>query len=74
MLDTYTTIQGDTFDMISKKIWGDEKLMHHIMKANPGHQETILFSAGITLNIPELNETETLSLPTWRTSTGSDTN
>ena len=73
MPDTYTTKQGDTFDMIAKLIWGDEKLMHHIMKANPDHQEAVLFSAGITLKIPVLDETDTLSLPPWRTSRGSDT-
>ena len=63
MPNTYTTKQGDTFDIIAKRVWGDEKLMHHIMKANQDYQDAVLFSAGITLTIPELDETATLSLP-----------
>lgn len=49
---THTTRQGDTWDMIALKYYGDEKKMDALMKANTEHLETLFFSAGVILNIP----------------------
>ena len=51
----YTTVQGDTFDIVAYRVWGDEMLMHELIQANPDHQETVFFPAGIVLNVPELD-------------------
>lgn len=49
----YITKQGDTWDILAHDIYGSEKLMHVLIAANPTHANTIVFSAGIRLIIPE---------------------
>jgi len=63
----YTTIQGDMWDSISKNIYGNEKYVKELMEANKGYLSTLVFSAGIVLNVPEIiTEDETNNLPPWR--------
>lgn len=65
---TYTTIQGDTFDLIAYKLYpklGREKLTSLLIDANPEHISTVIFSAGIVLNIPEVSVPASSSLPAW---------
>ena len=33
-MNTYTTIQGDTWDLIAKKVYGDEKKLDVLMEYN----------------------------------------
>ena len=67
MADTYTTAQGDTWDTISKQLWGNERLMHELMNANPDHQDVVFFSAGVPLQIPEIDRAATIiELPPWK--------
>lgn len=54
----YITVQGDTFDSISKKCYGDEKLLQRLLDANPKAAGTVVFGEGVPLQIPELSETE----------------
>ena len=49
MADTYTTIQGDTWDLIAKKVCGDEKKLDILMQNNPSFLEYLVFPAGIRL-------------------------
>lgn len=67
-MDTYTTVQGDMWDSISKKIYGNEKYTGELMKANLSHISTLVFSSGIVLNIPTItqNTVDTSNLPPWR--------
>lgn len=67
-MKTYTTTQGDTWDYIALKELGSEMYTHLLLKANPDHGKTIVFSAGITLNIPEISEKAAASdsLPPWK--------
>jgi len=53
-MNNYTTTQGDTFDIIAFRVWGNEKLMHKLIEANPEHQGKVFFSAGVLLNVPEI--------------------
>lgn len=62
---TYTTVQGDTWDLIAYKVYGDEKLMSVLIEANPTYLETVIFSAGVTLNIPEVVPVEETIKPPW---------
>lgn len=50
----YLTIQGDTWDSISFKLWGKETLMSQLIKANPNDIDTLIFSASIELIIPDI--------------------
>ena len=63
---SYTTTQGDTWDIISLKMYGTEKQMHTLIEANPAHRETVFFSANIVLNIPDIAVSTPSSLPPWR--------
>ena len=41
--------------------------MHKLIEANPGHQETVFFSAGIVLTVPEVETpAKVLNLPPWK--------
>ena len=64
---TYTTSQGETWDVIAKRIWGEERLMHKLIEANPAYQETVFFSAGIVLTVPAVETpAKVLNLPPWK--------
>lgn len=67
-MSTYTTTQGDTFDILAKKIYGDEKHIDLLMGANPRYCGVIVFSAGIVLSVPDLTDTIATreGFPSWR--------
>lgn len=58
-MKTYTTIAGDTWDIIAYKVYGDDKDFERIIDANLSHIDTLLFSAGVKLNIPTEDESNT---------------
>lgn len=66
----YTTIQGDSWDLISYKIFGLEKYAPKIMSANIFYRDVQIFEAGIVLAIPDISEeeinNEKQGLPPWR--------
>ena len=67
MATTYRTTQGDTWDLISYKLYGDEHYMAELIAANIEHRSVVLFSAGVVLNVPEIEEAEVEStLPPWK--------
>ena len=67
MATTYTTVQGDMWDIIAKKRYGDEKQMHKLIEANPAHRDTIFFSAGVILSVPAVAINEiSRTLPPWK--------
>lgn len=64
---TYITNQGDMWDGISYKLWGNEYHVAELIEANPRHVETSVFSGGIVLNVPEIAEPALAhGLPPWR--------
>ncbi|MCP4747976.1 MAG: phage tail protein [Desulfobacteraceae bacterium] len=67
MPDTYKTIQADMWDIISFKAYGNEKMMHVLLAANPALQDTVLFEAGVQIIVPELEDTDTAqsTVPPW---------
>lgn len=66
-MSNYTTIQGDTWDVISLKTLGSEMLVSKLIEANSKHRNTIYFSAGIILNIPVIeNVQKQINLPPWK--------
>ena len=63
----YTTIQGDTWDLIAFKVYGSDKLGVELMKANTAHNLTVIFPSGVVLNCPEISpETAQASMPPWK--------
>lgn len=73
-MSTYTTIQGDTWDGIAYKLYGDEKYMKNLIEANWRYTDVLVFSAGVELTVPEITEEEKDddNLPIWRQSDTED--
>lgn len=68
-----TTRQGDTWDIISKREYGSEMFMDTLISANISHRKTVLFPAGVMLDIPDVDTSgiaENDSLPVWKRNKG----
>lgn len=63
---TYTTIQGDTWDMIAYRLFGNEAYMEEMMMENLPYIDTLVFSSGTVLSVPELQEGQDEDIPFWR--------
>lgn len=50
---TYTTVQGDMWDSIAYKIFGNVASTDQLMALNQQYLHTYIFSAGIVLTLPE---------------------
>jgi phage tail protein X len=62
----YTTVQGDTFDMLAYRAYADEFKAHYIIQANPDYANVLVFDTGIILTIPILTKSAASSLPPWK--------
>ncbi|MDO5574438.1 MAG: LysM domain-containing protein [bacterium] len=63
----FTTRAGDTFDYLALAAYNDEKLASYIIAANPDYSGTLIFGAGVTLQIPVLKDVDVpQTLPPWR--------
>lgn len=65
-METYETVQGDTWDMIAKKVYGEEKYAGYLMESNRLLLDYMIFPGGVALSIPELTEEQDADLPIWR--------
>lgn len=66
MSTTYTTIQGDTWDLIAYKLYGSEKYMKNLIEANWPLLEVLVFSSGTVINVPDIPEDSNTDAPFWR--------
>lgn len=66
MSTTYTTIQGDTWDLIAYKLYGSEKYMKNLIEANWPLLEVLVFSSGTVINVPDIPEDSDTDAPFWR--------
>ena len=62
----YQTQKNDTFDRLAVDFYGDEKVASYLIEANPEHADTLIFGAGVMLNLPKLEPIETTTLPQWK--------
>ncbi len=62
----YTTVQGDTWDLIAHKTLGDASYVNLLIEANPAFIHTLFFSAGAVLNLPEIPADTSLYIPPWK--------
>ena len=46
---TYTTKQGDMWDYIAWKVYGDESLVYLLYRENPKYLDTFIFNEGVKL-------------------------
>lgn len=66
MSKVYKTIQGDTWDGIAVKIYGDEKYLNNLLEKNQKYKDIIIFSSGVSLELPEIEAEATTILPPWK--------
>lgn len=66
MVATCKTKQGDTWDMIARRIYGSEKHMDFLMANNFLLLDYFIFPAGIEVNTPPLPASLEDGLPSWR--------
>lgn len=63
----YTTVAGDTFDLLALEFYDDEKSASAIIQANPDYCDVLIFEAGVVLSIPdEASVALPETLPPWR--------
>ncbi|WP_404427308.1 phage tail protein [Ureibacillus chungkukjangi] len=67
---TYTTVSGDTWDSIAHKQMGNTLLANDLMEENIEQVFNVIFPAGITLNIPVIEESISDNLPPWKRGSG----
>ena len=64
--DIYTTIAGDTWDLIAFKVYGDEHLFDQLIEANPTYREVVRFDAGCEITCPDIAVSVSSALPPWK--------
>ena len=65
-MEEHRTIQGDTWDMIAKKVYGAERHLDYLMASNFELLDYFIFPAGIVVKVPELPAEISEDLPSWR--------
>ncbi|MCG7518853.1 tail protein X [Ruegeria sp. Ofav3-42] len=73
----HTTRPGERWDLIAHRYYGDAKLLHHILLANPelvgdtSNPVPLTLEPGTVLKIPvlEQSEIEAVQLPPWKQAT-----
>ena len=66
-MSTYTTVQGDMWDGIAYSQLGDVRFTDALMNANTKYRDVYIFSAGIQLEIPDVEKkTGVSNLPPWK--------
>lgn len=65
-MSSYTTVQGDTWDLISYKIFGEERYMKCLIEANWDYADVLVFTSGIALAIPDVPGDIDTDVPFWR--------
>lgn len=66
----YKTVSGDTWDLISYKLYGSEQYFHQLMRANLNLLSIAVFDSNIPVIVPEITSiasaVETSKLPPWK--------
>lgn len=65
-MSKYTTVQGDMWDTIAKRVYDDEAGMNTLMEANTEYVEVAVFPAGVSLEVPDWEAPASSLLPPWR--------
>lgn len=61
------TIQGDTWDKLSIRAYGSVEYMDDLIMANPNERTTAIFPAGVEIEVPAIDTTQTAAnLPPWK--------
>ena len=64
---TCKTQSGDTWDLISYRELGSCRWTEKLINLNRDHVETLIFPAGVELELPNVTNERKSKLPPWRT-------
>ena len=64
--DVYITNEGETWDQIAYKVYGDEMLYIDLMQANLKVIDVAVFPANIPLICPDVEPKNNKNLPPWK--------
>lgn len=64
-MNSYTTSQGETWDLIAYKLWGSEYLLPLLLESNQKYRHVIIFSGGIDLIVPSIDTAIYTERPSW---------
>ena len=65
-MSEHRTVQGDTWDAIAYRELGSTDYTDQLIGANLEHVGKLLFPAGVTLRLPEIEEKTSENLPPWK--------
>lgn len=65
-LRKYRTVQGDMWDWIAYKVYGDESYLNVLLEYNQEYAHYVVLPAGIILNCPNVVFSNPTHLPPWR--------
>jgi len=66
---TYLVAQGDVWDYLSFKLYGDEGFTHILLEANPELRHIVKFEKSTIINVPDRPQERaqsSASLPPWK--------
>ena len=66
MSSTYSTVQGDMWDLISYRVYGTEKHVKNLLEANPQYRNVVVFPPGLTLICPDIPSSVSSILHPWK--------
>ena len=62
----YITEQGEMWDHIARKIYGNERMMDGLIQQNPELAGVFRFDAGTEIHYTEKTPENTANVPIWR--------
>lgn len=62
----YTTMSGDTWDLIALNVYGSELKADWLMQHNPRYIHIVRFDSGTVLSTPALPAEKSGDLPPWK--------
>lgn len=62
----YVTVQGDMWDNIAKKVYGDESRMNTLLEYNVEYQNVVVFPADVTLVCQDVSVKKATIMPPWK--------
>lgn len=65
-MNQYRTIQGDMWDGIAFKVYGNEAYMNVLLEANQEYAQYVILPANLILKRPDVDIRATINLPPWR--------
>lgn len=62
----YVTIQGDMWDGVAYRVYGNERYMNVLLAANQQYNDIVIFPAGVRLTCPDVDTAVAMTLPPWK--------